>query len=217
MICEKATRKFPGGRTGTMAGHSAHRHLKEEPCKDCRYAYNSRRSKVSAIKQPANPEYQCMLRTSTYPAGATGTYAGMRRHEQANEVPCEPCAEAGRAYVRKAHMKHYYENRQDMVVRNMRRRSERKAWRHKPYTAKEITESFGTTCYLCEHEVDLQSKSGSPLSASIDHVMPLHITSGPGDQLSNVRWTHLRCNLRKGTRTVGQCALPFPVPKGDEF
>lgn len=44
----------------------------------------------------------CKARSGTFlgQQGATGTPAGYQRHRRANEVPCEPCAEARRAEVR---------------------------------------------------------------------------------------------------------------------
>lgn len=215
MECEKATSHNPEGRTGTAAGYNAHRRAGEEPCESCRAGV--RESRMWAGVQEILRGDTCSTPTRKFPEGRTGLYAGFTFHKRVGEEPCESCQEAGRAYSRQAYQKYYRKNRQDVLVKNMRRKAQERDWRHIPYTAKEMTEAFGTTCYLCEHPVDLQSESGKPLSASIDHVVPLHMLDGPGDQLSNVRWTHLRCNLRKRHRTVGQCSLPFPKPRGDEF
>jgi 5-methylcytosine-specific restriction endonuclease McrA len=43
LACEKPTRKFPGGRTGTAAGYAAHIWAKEKPCGPCRLAHSQRR------------------------------------------------------------------------------------------------------------------------------------------------------------------------------
>lgn len=212
MECQKPTQKFPSGRTGTSAGYVAHLRANEKSCEACKEAASKR-----AIKKKMKEGEECHTPTRKFPEGRTGTYAGYIFHKRVEEEPCEPCREANQAYSRQAYQKYYRKHREDILVKNMRRKAQERDWRHIPYTAREITKTFGTDCYLCEHPVDLQLESGKPLSASIDHVVPLHLLDGPGDQLSNVRWTHLRCNLRKRHRTVGQCALPFPKPKGDEF
>lgn len=38
MICEKATRAYPGGRRGTHVGFAAHRQARETACEDCTLA-----------------------------------------------------------------------------------------------------------------------------------------------------------------------------------
>jgi hypothetical protein len=42
--CQKATRKYPEGRTGTEAGYEAHRRAKEPACESCRKATAARRN-----------------------------------------------------------------------------------------------------------------------------------------------------------------------------
>jgi len=73
--CERVTRKFPDGRTGTRAGYQAHRDASEQPCRPCVEANSAwslarrralppdeleryRRSNVEATRQRAarNPE-----------------------------------------------------------------------------------------------------------------------------------------------------------------
>lgn len=52
--CAKPTRKYPEGRTGTSAGHSAHRAAGERPCDPCRLAFNidcNRRHRPRAERQ----------------------------------------------------------------------------------------------------------------------------------------------------------------------
>ena len=45
MICEKPTKAYPVGRTGTDAGYSAHRRAGEEPCRACMEATAKRRNR----------------------------------------------------------------------------------------------------------------------------------------------------------------------------
>lgn len=45
LICEKPTKKYPGGRTGTIAGYIAHKEAKETPCDACREGRRNYRRK----------------------------------------------------------------------------------------------------------------------------------------------------------------------------
>jgi 5-methylcytosine-specific restriction endonuclease McrA len=56
-----------------------------------------------------------------------------------------------------------------------------------------------STCYLCGMPVDKGLKYPQPMSASVDHVIPIAAGGDPLDP-SGLRLTHLRCNLKKGSR-----------------
>jgi 5-methylcytosine-specific restriction endonuclease McrA/endogenous inhibitor of DNA gyrase (YacG/DUF329 family) len=60
------------------------------------------------------------------------------------------------------------------------------------------------TCYICSERIDKTLAFPDPLSASLDHVVPLSV--GGTHEPSNVRITHLRCNVSKGNRPVEQPA-----------
>jgi Recombination endonuclease VII len=45
VICEKPTRAYPQGRTGTDAGYTAHRRAGEVPCRPCMEGTNARRNR----------------------------------------------------------------------------------------------------------------------------------------------------------------------------
>lgn len=54
------------------------------------------------------------------------------------------------------------------------------------------------TCGICREPLDQTRRHPDPLSQSLDHIIPL-ILGGSHEQ-SNLQWTHLRCNIRKGAR-----------------
>jgi hypothetical protein len=71
---------------------------------------------------------------------------------------------------------------------------------HKFYTVSQVIETYGTICYLCNKEIDMDaprqtSKSGWQQGLHIDHVVRL--ADGGSDDLCNVRPTHGLCNLKK--------------------
>lgn len=57
-------------------------------------------------------------------------------------------------------------------------------------------------CPLCDEAIDAALAHPNPQSKSIDHIVPL--SKGGSHSQSNVQWTHLVCNLRKGASDVGR-------------
>lgn len=65
----------------------------------------------------------CRMPTKKYPNGRTGTHAGYRAHQRANEVTCQPCRDYMAEYTRQrvskdpegmsAYRKQYYENNKE--------------------------------------------------------------------------------------------------------
>ena len=56
----------------------------------------------------------------------------------------------------------------------------------------------GVICRLCSDSVSLSVAWPHPMSPSIDHVVPVSL--GGTDDLTNLRLTHLACNVRRGNR-----------------
>lgn len=51
-------------------------------------------------------------------------------------------------------------------------------------------------CPLCSEPIARDQKWPHPLSASLDHIVPL--SKGGTHEQANLQWTHLVCNIRKG-------------------
>lgn len=64
--------------------------------------------------------------------------------------------------------------------------------------AMEVFERDGWLCGLCRKPIDRDVEYPSPLSASLDHIVPL--SWGGAHVALNVQATHLGCNMRKGAR-----------------
>ena len=62
----------------------------------------------------------------------------------------------------------------------------------------EVFERDGWMCALCGEPVDRAATFPAPLSASLDHIIP--ISRGGTHEPSNAQCTHLRCNVIKGAR-----------------
>lgn len=78
---------------------------------------------------------------------------------------------------------------------------------YEPFTSQSIFERDAWVCGLCSELVDSALKWPHPMSASLDHVVPM---SRGGDHVpENTQCAHLRCNLVKGA-TADAGTAPDP-------
>ena len=66
------------------------------------------------------------------------------------------------------------------------------------FRSEEIYERDGWVCQLCDGRVDRSLAWPEPMSASLDHIVPL--SKGGAHSRANVQCSHLDCNVRKGAR-----------------
>lgn len=59
------------------------------------------------------------------------------------------------------------------------------------------------TCGICGHPVDLSLKSPHPMSATIDHIIPVAKNGHPSD-ISNLQLAHWTCNRQKSDKIFKQ-------------
>lgn len=64
----------------------------------------------------------------------------------------------------------------------------------------EIFERDSWMCGICGDPIPKEARHPSPLSASLDHVIPL--SKGGDHSMSNTQASHLRCNVSKGGRLM---------------
>lgn len=84
------------------------------------------------------------------------------------------------------------------LVHNRARRALKLATQADPIDSADVFERDGWRCGVCGGDVDPLLRHPDPLSASLDHVVPL--SRGGTHTLDNVRCAHLRCNVRKNAR-----------------
>jgi hypothetical protein len=60
-------------------------------------------------------------------------------------------------------------------------------------------------CHLCNEKIDKNLSGRNPLMPSLDHILPL--SKGGEHSNKNVRISHLRCNLKKNNKVVGEPML----------
>lgn len=105
---------------------------------------------------------------------------------------------------RKEYLRQYHQENKHLSREAWRRREAlKKGNGFEYYTEKQVLETYGTTCYLCNEPIDMQAprlvgKQGWENGLHIEHVVDLAL-GGP-DALHNVRPAHALCNLRKKPR-----------------
>jgi 5-methylcytosine-specific restriction endonuclease McrA len=67
-------------------------------------------------------------------------------------------------------------------------------------SADQIVATYGSTCYLCEKEIDVTLVRTSRYGLTVDHVVPL--SKGGQDTLENLRPTHWICNIQKSDKSL---------------
>ena len=82
--------------------------------------------------------------------------------------------------------------------RDERRRARERSVPFEEFDAFEIFERDNWQCGICGDQVDRHLAYPDPMSASLDHVVPLSL-GGPHLR-ENTRCSHLQCNLRRGNR-----------------
>lgn len=84
-----------------------------------------------------------------------------------------------------------------------RRRALKAAAAAERFPNSEIFERDGWRCQLCGRKVDPALRYPSPMSSSIDHIVPLSVPGGPGHVRANVQLAHLGCNTKKSNGVAG--------------
>lgn len=107
LACERATRKHPNGRTGTMAGYDAHKRADQTPCTSCRDAM---RDKQRAAYWNETPEQRARRRQGGRLASARQFAKDpqkardrrdafrLRNRDTMRMAKGDPCADCGISY-----------------------------------------------------------------------------------------------------------------------
>ena len=100
-----------------------------------------------------------------------------------------------------AHKKQKYCNRSctDAVWRQTRRALEADAFEEE-IQLEEIFDKNNWVCGICGKKVNRKLKYPNPLSATLDHKIPLSL--GGKHNKENVQLAHWICNIRKGNKSI---------------
>jgi 5-methylcytosine-specific restriction endonuclease McrA len=75
----------------------------------------------------------------------------------------------------------------------------------KPISARAIYRRDGGICALCSGQVDIEARYPHPLSATVDHIVP--ISKGGEHSNANIQLAHAKCNRDKGNKIGGPGAM----------
>jgi len=144
------------------------------------------------------------LRHKTEPEHGTRSGYDWHRRDK-KEEPCQPCTDFERAYWKNQRVLRKEEiNRLRREWRfrtpNARRHFRRNDTSPGNYSDKDVLETYGLDCHICQTSIDLSAprqtgRVGWQKGLQIDHVYPL--SRGGSDTLENVRPSHGQCNLIK--------------------
>lgn len=120
--------------------------------------------------------------------------------------PCV-CAGCGSPFLGNSKQKKYcsrecrsaFKNRDNWKHMNNRRARIRAVW-VESFDRLEIFDRDEWQCGLCGEQVDPTARHPDPLSASLDHVVPISL--GGQHSRANAQCAHLGCNVRKGARIL---------------
>lgn len=190
---KKARNKIP--LCGTYGGYNHHVKNKTEVCQPCRDARNEYRSKY----YKAHPDKKRSMDVRY-----------LERHPGQRAKYDQKYRDNNRTKTREASLSWNKSNPERMNAASRKRRALKLKNGHTPYTEPQVIDLYGTVCYLCDQQIDLQAarrvgKEGWELGLHIDHVVP--IVSGGPDTLENVRPTHALCNLRKNSTSIERTAM----------
>lgn len=89
--------------------------------------------------------------------------------------------------------------------RHSKRRAQLAAVEFEDFDRVEVFRRDGWKCQLCGRKVDSSLKSPDPMSASLDHIVPVSV--GGAHTRLNTQLAHLHCNISKGNRGGGEQLL----------
>lgn len=102
--------------------------------------------------------------------------------------------------------KKYKQAHPDKATRNyLERRARKLNATVEKFFVSEIYERDGWICGLCGKKVNNRLKYPNPMSASLDHIVPLSL--GGAHSKTNVHLAHLHCNLKAHTGGIKQTLL----------
>lgn len=104
----------------------------------------------------------------------------------------EAIKKAQRAYARR--------NPDKLRMKNNTRRVRQRLSVVEKFSVSDVRAAKGDDCYLCGSSIDFDIRHPNPMSASLDHIVP--VSKGGHHTLDNAAMAHLLCNMRKGASLV---------------
>lgn len=127
------------------------------------------------------------------------------------KTTCRDCAHAEAVAWRERRPDYYIEwgraNQDRRAAANQKRRAARLERESETISRLEVFQRDEYWCGICDGPIDASAKWPDPMSASLDHVVPLN--RGGTHTYDNVQASHFACNCRKGDRVGDELAALF--------
>jgi hypothetical protein len=198
--------------------------------RDCAYAFAYARSVSKKAEKLKKRIRICSVCKSTFAnkrgeqtyCSPTCAYKAMRRRQEEKSVTkhghihvCKYCHKEFIPRYKDKH-RHYCSDKCQKIACRANGRANRRARMRDAFVERvykrEIYERDEWMCQLCGESVDPHVLYPDPLSASLDHIIPL--ANGGTHESNNVQLVHLICNIQKGNRIIKNTILmPHPPKK----
>lgn len=168
-------------------------------CAHCAADISSRRMAVLFCSKRCCDQASHARRPPTFPRPALCVWCA-NLYEQRREVHRTCSLPCGRALYRFENPDKYPSWDEAKKAASQRRRARKRAVPTEHIVAAVIYARDGGVCQLCNGDVDLALAWPHPLSASLDHRIPL--SKGGSHTAANIQLAHLSCNTRKRDRPM---------------
>ena len=164
---------------------------------------------LTRLERPVvDGERQCRLCDEWLPVARFGPD---RRSKYGIKTACVDCSRAEYA-AWKARTPGYFTewqraNPDRMAAAVQKRRAARLERESETVSRLEVFQRDEYWCGICDEPIDASAKWPDPMSASLDHVVPLN--RGGTHTYDNVQASHFACNCRKGDRVGDELAALF--------
>jgi hypothetical protein len=112
---------------------------------------------------------------------------------------CQPCSDRRRAGQIAAWIKRHPEYRRELLrQKGYRRQARQRGVGYERFSRREIFGRDRWRCQICLKRINQRLQYPHPMSASLDHVIPL--SQGGPHSRANVRASHLRCNTLRNDK-----------------
>lgn len=179
-----ATCSLDDHRTGTEAGYSRHRYLKETPCGECREAHNAYVRERNALTGAGRKAAKKFREDNPDRVREQAARYWAKNPEKKLEKGARYRA-SHRAELSKASAKYNHQRRARKLGAPV----------GVAYTKQEIFKRDEWICQICSTPIDSTLTHPDRMSASVDHIVELY--KGGPDCETNVRASHLTCNLSR--------------------
>lgn len=198
------------GQTKPVTEFTKDRHRKDgyrHNCRDCLRTYWSEWRSNNPGKSAA---YSKKHRSSDLDrARATEAQYRVKNRGKTNAASRKWCTE-NKERMKALNAKWYKENPDKVREKNRRRKAIRRSRGEicaDKIDSQKVFQRDGWRCGICGEKVNKRLKYPDPLSASLDHITP--ISAGGEHTYVNVQLAHLRCNIKKKNRGVGDQLAMF--------